>query len=592
MQTRTKIICTLGPATSSYEKILQLAQAGMDVARLNFSHGTHEDHLERIHFVRKARKACDKPLAIMVDLRGPKIRVGTIKNDNLHLKPKQRLKIMENAPGDASGITITPIEVLDSLNVGMKLLFNDGYIISHVVEKNDREVTIEIQNEGVLSSRKGVNLPNAHISLPALTEEDIEDLKFACKHDVEILAASFIRSAEHVLSVKNLLAKEGRRDILVISKIESSQGVENFDSILQVTDGVMIARGDLGVEMDLGEVPKLQKMMIRKCYDACKPAVTATQMLESMITNPRPTRAEASDVANAIYDGTSSVMLSAETAMGKYPVETVQQMKSIVQYAEGDFNYREFFYLHSKTEYHTVSSSVAVAAVKTAYSAGAKAIFAFTTSGHTARLVSRLRPEMPIIALTPSEKHYHQMAFNWGVIPVHQSECQNTRDAFSCVASIALKKGLIHFGDLVVVTAGSPFGKMGSTNMMIVESIGDILVRGQKGHGQKVEGKVAIFLSSEGQDPFAAQDAILVIPKCDNSYLQLMKHAAGVIVENPAKDVVSEKYALLVAKTFEIPIIVRAEGARSALRHGETVTMDPVRGIIYRGGESRTEGNS
>lgn len=584
MLTRTKIICTIGPSTSSYEKILQLAQAGMDVARLNFSHGTHEEHLQRIEWIRKARYACQKPLAIMGDLRGPKIRVGQMKNDGVELKAGQRLRIIPGVIGDEKAISITPIDVLDSVSVGMKILFNDGYIISQVVDKKDGEVVIEIQNTGILSSRKGVNIPKAHILLPALTEEDIRDLKFACKHDLEILAASFIRSAEHVLSVKNLLAKEGKSDTLVVAKIESSQGVENFDSIVQVADGIMIARGDLGVELDLGEVPKLQKMMIRKCYDACKPSVTATQMLESMITNPRPTRAEVSDVANAIYDGTSSVMLSAETAAGKYPIETVERMKSIISAAESDVNYREFFYAHSKKEYHNISSAVAASAVKTAYSAEAKAIFAYTASGQTARFVSRLRPEMPILALTHKEKNYHQLAFNWGVIPLLSGSCPNSREAFTRTSEFALEKGLIQFGDLVVVTAGSPFGKAGSTNMMMVQSIGDVLLRGQKGMGKKVEGKVAFFLSASSHDPQMAEGKILVIPKCDNSYLPLCKHAAGVILENHPHDTASEKYALLIAKTFELSIITRAEGATSSLAEGALVTLDPGKGLVYREG--------
>lgn len=585
MHTRTKIICTIGPSTSSYEKIFQLAESGMDVARLNFSHGTHEDHLQRIHFLRKAREALKKPLAIMADLRGPKIRVGQIKNDQIELKPGQKLKIIPDVIGDEKTISITPPEVLDSVNVGMKLLFNDGYIISHVIEKKDREVVVEIQNAGILSSRKGVNIPKAHISLPALTDDDIRDLQFACKHDLEIIAASFIRSAEHVLTIKSLIAKEGKPETLVIAKIESGQGVENFDRIVQASDGIMVARGDMGVELDLGDVPKLQKMMIRKCYDAGKPAITATQMLESMIMNPRPTRAEVSDVANAIYDGTSSVMLSAETAAGKYPVETVQQMKSIIQATEADFNYREFFHERTKKESHNVSSAVAVAAVKTAYSAGAKAIFAYTTSGMTARLVSRLRPEMPIIALTPIEKYYHQLALNWGVSPFFAKGCENPRDAFLATSEFALAKHLIHFGDLVVITAGSPFGKKGSTNMMIVESIGDILVRGQKGVGEKVEGKISFYLTPEGQDIEEAAGVIIVIPKCDTSYLPLMKNALGVILENHPHDIASEKYALLVAKTFEIPMITRAEGAREMLKERETVTLDPSRGLVYRGSE-------
>lgn len=374
MFTRTKIVCTIGPAVSSYEKMLQLIDAGMNVARLNFSHGTHEEHLVNINNLKKARAEKGVPLAIMLDTHGPKMRVGKLSSDPLSLKAGDRL----NIPKD---IQVEPPEIFDILSVGTKVLFDDGYITSQVVEKGSHGVIVEILNPGILKSGKGVNIPGAQIPLPALTEGDLQDLKFGCKHDVDFIAASFIRSAHHVLTIKELLAMEGKSGILVIAKIESTQGVENFDSIVQVADGIMVARGDLGVEVDLALVPKLQKMMIRKALQACKPVITATQMLESMIENPRPTRAEVSDVANAIYDSTSCVMLSGETAVGKYAVETVRRMKSIVFEAEGDFNYHRFFESHSQRDYHDVSSAVSLAAVKTAYSAHSKTIFALSTTG-------------------------------------------------------------------------------------------------------------------------------------------------------------------------------------------------------------------
>src|SRR5579872_1039027 len=401
MRTRTKIVCTIGPSVSSYEKMVELIHAGMSVARLNFSHGTHEEHLKSIQNLKKARKELGTPLAIMLDTHGPKVRVGKLPGGSISLSPKQRLKLVAKESGGPDEIPVHPVEVIDAISPGMKILFDDGYIISQAIEKEDGWVLIEIQNPGVLKSGKGVNIPGAQIPLPALTEGDIEDLKFGCKHDIDLVAASFIRSARHVLAIKELLAKEGKPEILVVSKIESTQGIDHFDSIMQVSDGIMVARGDLGVEVDLALVPKLQKMMIRKCYQSGKPVITATQMLESMITNPRPTRAEVSDVANAIYDSTSCVMLSGETAVGKYPIETVERMKSIAQVAESDFHYHAFFELNSQRDYHDVSSAVSLAAVKTAYSANAKCIFAFTSSGQTARLVSRLRPPMPIIAVTP-----------------------------------------------------------------------------------------------------------------------------------------------------------------------------------------------
>jgi pyruvate kinase len=585
MFTRTKIVCTIGPAVSSYEKMLELIDAGMNVARLNFSHGTHEEHLLSIKNLKKARKERGVPLALMLDTHGPKIRVGKLPGDAIDLKPGQRVKLVGTEQGSATEIPVHPPEVIGALSVGMKVLFDDGYIISTVVGKGDKDVMIEIQNVGVLKSGKGLNLPGGHVPLPALTPGDIDDIQFGCKHDIDFIAASFIRSAHHILAIKELLAKEGKPEILVIAKIESMQGVENFDSIVQVADGIMVARGDLGVEVDLALVPKLQKMMIRKCYQACKPVVTATQMLESMITNPRPTRAEVSDVANAIYDSTSCVMLSGETAVGKYAVETVRRMKSIVQEAESDFNYHDFFELNSQRDYHDVSSAVSLAAVKTAYSANAKTIFAFTTSGQTARGVSRLRPKMPIIAVTPSEKHYHQLAFNWGVIPVYAEGCKNAKDAFCAASHYALAHDLIAFGDVVVVTAGVPFGKKGTTNMMMVENIGEVLVRGHKGFGPKVSGQVIFVLAPEAYQPEDLKGRLVVIPHCDNTFLPVLKHAAGVILQNYIGDTASEKYAALVAKTFNVSVMSRADGAMSILKEGDSVTLDPQKGLVYRGSE-------
>lgn len=585
MLTRTKIVCTIGPAVSSYEKILELIDAGMNVARLNFSHGSHEDHLETINFLKKARLEKNVPLSIMLDTHGPKIRVGKLPKDAITLKVGDRLKLVEKEREKSDEIPVHPFEVVGAMKCAMTVLFDDGYIIGEVVEKTVNGALIEIKNPGVLKTGKGVSIPGAHIPLPALTKGDIDDLKFGCLHDVDYVAASFIRSAHHVLTIKDLLAKEGKPEIQVIAKIESTQGIDHFDSIVQVADGIMVARGDLGVEVDLALVPKYQKMMIRKCYQACKPVVTATQMLESMITNPRPTRAEVSDVANAIYDGTSLVMLSGETAVGKYPIETVKRMRSIVQEAENDFNYHDFFLQNSQRDYHDASSAVALAAVKTAYSTNAKCIFAFTTSGQTAKLLSRLRPQMPIIAVTPSKKNFNQLALNWGVIPVLAEGCSNIKEAFSAASQMAMGKGLISFGDVVVVTAGSPFGKKGSTNMMMVESIGEILVRGHRGFGPKISGRVLFVLASEAYLPQELERRLVVIPHCDQTFLPALKKAAGIILQNFIGDTASEKFVALAAKTYGISVMSRADGAMSILKEGEEVTLDPQKGLIYRGTE-------
>lgn len=582
MMTRTKIICTIGPSVNSLEKIMQLIKAGMSVARLNFSHGTHAEHLEVINYLKEARQLLNCPLAIMQDTKGPEIRIGKIKNKELVLRKGQHWLLTKDiVEGDEEKVTINPGFILDKLNKGTIILFDDGYIAGRVVETVAEGVVIEISNGGLIKSGKGVNIPNTKFDLPAMTERDIEDIRFGCKHDVDIIAASFIRSADHVLEIKKLLVEEKQPNILIVAKIENSEGVYNFDSIVQVADGIMIARGDLGVEVPLSQVPRLQKMMIRKSYLAGKPSVTATQMLESMIYNPRPTRAEVSDVANAIYDSTSAVMLSGETAVGSYPLETVQMMSSIIKEAEQDFSYRAFFDQHSALVYHDVLSAITLATVKTAYNAGAQAIFAFTSGGATARLLSRLRPGMPIIGITTNEKCYNQMAFNWGVIPVLSEACTTVHEAFSKVSIYALDQRIVNYGDLVVITAGSPFGIAGTTNMMIVENIGDVLVRGYHGYGKRIHGNVAIVLSPEKGNPALVKGKLLVFTHCNDSYLPYIREAAGIILQNHIDDVASEKYALAAAKALDKPALVRADAACNALKEGQLVTLAPDKALVY-----------
>lgn len=583
MQTRTKIICTMGPAVTSYEKILQLIDAGMNVARLNFSHGTQEEHLKTIETLKKARDEKKVPLAIMLDTKGPEIRLGMIKNDQFFVQAAQRLLLVkEDVLGDENKVRVSPPIVVDTLNVGMRVLIGDGYIIGHIVEKSKAGVVLEIENPGYIKSHKGVNVPGVDIALPAMTSQDVSDITFGCEQDIDVIAASFIRSADHVLEIKKLLTQQKKPEIIVIAKIENSLGVQNFDAILQAADGIMVARGDLGVELPLKEVPHLQKMMIRKCYQIGKPVITATQMLESMIKNPRPTRAEVSDVANAIYDSTSAVMLSGETAVGQYPIETVQMMKSIVQEAEKDFDYVEFFNRNSRVDFNDVSNSVALAAVKTAYSAHAEGIFCFTSSGFTARLVSRFRPQMPIVALASHPKVYHQMALNWGIIPADPTFTQNAHEAFANISAFALKKQIVNYGDLVIVTSGVPFGIKGTTNMMLVESIGEVLVRGTSRPGTCVHGKVALIHAVDEKHPIDAHQRIVVISRCEEAYVPWLKTTLGIVLQNFPDDVASEQSALEVAKMFDIPILTRADRALSLLKEGQMVTLDPQKGVIYK----------
>ena len=471
--TRTKIICTIGPSTSCYEKILELLDAGMNVARINFSHGTHEEHAILISYLKKARLEKKVPLAIMVDTRGPEIRLGEIAGGSLVVKAHDKIYLAN--PSSLEHITLNPAEVFPYLEPGIKVLFDDGYIEGRVVEKKEHLVTVEILNSGILKSYKSVALPNLHLQLTEMTQQDIRDLSFACAQDVDWIAASFIRSADHIHAISNLLAVNGKYDISVMAKIESAEGVTNFDSILPMTQGIMVARGDLGVELPLEKVPSLQKFMIRKCRELSKPVVTATQMLESMIYNPRPTRAEVSDVANAIYDSSSAVMLSGETAVGKYPVEAVAMMRKVIRQTELDFDYRGFYDQNLSLDFTNVSSSIASAAVQTAYMTKARAIFVFTVTGATARLISRFRPEMPIFALTPSEKTYHQLSMEWGVIPSYAEANLTLEEAIAYTSRFALVTKQAREGDFVVITTGTPFWSEGTTNTLIVEKISSIL---------------------------------------------------------------------------------------------------------------------
>ncbi len=574
----------MGPAVNSLEKILQLIQAGMNVARLNFSHGTHEAHAHFISLLKEARKQAGVPLAIMLDTKGPEIRLGKVTNGEFPVAPGQQLLLVkEQVEGNSQRVTINPGFVLEKLPVGAQILFDDGYILSKIIKNSADGVLIEIENAGMMRSGKGVCIPDVSLNLPAITEKDIADIRFGCEQDIDIIAASFVRSAEDVLEIKKLLAEEKKSETLVVAKIENREGIQNFDSIVQVADGIMIARGDLGVQVPLSQVPKFQKMMIRKSYLVGKPSVTATQMLESMIQNPRPTRAEASDVANAIYDSTSAVMLSGETAVGKYAIDVVNVMKSIVQEAEMDFHYQEFFAQHGPLVYHDVPSAVTLATVKTAYSSHARAIFAFTVTGSTARLLSRLRPSMPIVALTPNEKSYHQMAFFWGVIPFLNNDVSSLQDGFHKISQFALEKEIVSYGDLVVVTAGSPFGISGTTNMMMVESIGEVLVRGHIGHGHRVHGNITHVVSPDSRKPYSVRGQLLVLTMCDKSYQPLIQESAGVILQNHMDDIDSEVSVLDITKKLNKPVLVRADEAFRILKEGQLVTLDPEKALVYKG---------
>ncbi len=582
MRIRTKIVCTIGPACSTLDKMIALIDAGMSVARMNFSHANHEQHREWIEMLKEARKRTGKPLAIMLDTKGPEIRVGHL-DTPVQVKPGQIVTLVPGMVAEGNQIPVIPETVLGSLTKGTTVLFDDGYITSQVVGIGADKLQVEIINEGEIRSGKGINIPNVDLNMPLITDRDISDIQFGCLCDVDMVAASFIVGPEQILQIRKMLHEAGKSETQVIAKIETARGVENFDQILQVVDGIMIARGDLGVEMPLAKVPGLQKMMIRKCHEAGKPSIVATQMLESMMVSSRPTRAEASDVANGIFDSASAVMLSGETAAGKYPIEAAQMMHDIVVEAESEFDYEEFFLRARVRETQDIPSSVAIATLRTAFAAGAKAIFCISTGGTTPRLISQLRPDVPILALTHSEKVYHQLAFEWGIVPIYSEPHPTMQDAFQAISKWALEHDYVRYGDLVVLTAGVPYGIAGTTNMMIVQSIGDVAVRGYGGYGRKTYGQVSIVYDPKAAIRDNLSDCIIVLTQVSDEALPLLKRSKGVILQNHPDDLESERYLLLVAKAHDLPVIVGATSATTLLREDEAVTLDPQNHVVYRG---------
>ncbi|MBS0621877.1 MAG: pyruvate kinase [Verrucomicrobia bacterium] len=583
MPIRTKIVCTIGPSVATIEKLVALIEAGMSVARLNFSHGSHQLHRQYIDLIKEAREKTGHAVAIMLDTKGPEVRVGVLPNP-LEVESGAELTLVPFSEEVKEGqIPITPVAVVSQLKVGMSLLFDDGYISSEVIGCGPGFVKVRAKNGGTLQSGKGVNLPHTTLDIPLVTGRDIEDIIFGCSQDIDLLAASFVVGPEQLLTIKRLLIEHGQPTVSVIAKIETAQGIADLDNILEVADGVMIARGDLGVEMPLSKVPALQKMMIRKCHEVGKPSIVATQMLESMMSHSRPTRAEASDVANGIYDSASAVMLSGETAAGRYPIETVQMMREIVKESEADFDYPAFFTKAHVQPGRDVPIAVAQATVRTAIAAKAAAIFVVTSSGRTARLISRLRPPVPIFALTYDKKVYHQLAFEWGVFPILAPATQSIEEAVSVISAWALGKKYVKYGDLVVVTAGVPYGVAGTTNMLLVESIGEVAVRGHLGRGELVVGEVAIVYDPEEAMRSHLTDKIIVLTKCHASMLPLLQKSRGVVLQNHPDDKLSRDYLLRVSKELSLPVVAGVNLATLLLKEGELVTLDPRTHLVYRG---------
>ncbi len=577
---KTKIVCTLGPAVDDEKILEQLIISGMDVARLNFSHGTHEDHLKRINRFKKLRDKHNKPIPLLLDTKGPEIRTGLFKNNSVELIEAQDFIIChEDIEGDNSKCSISYKDLHNDINVGNKILINDGLIELEVKKIVDKDVHCTVVNGGVIGNNKGMNLQETDINLPSLTDKDIQDILFGIENDFDIIAASFVRKASDVIEIKKILEKNKSGNINVIAKIENRQGVRNIDEILKVADGVMVARGDLGVEIPPEEVPVVQKSIIKKCYHSGKPVITATQMLDSMIRNPRPTRAEASDVANAIYDGTSAIMLSGETAAGKYPIESLKTMSKIAEKAENSINYWELFKSREFNVCYSVTNAISHSTCATAYELNAAAIITVTHSGHTARMISRFRPAAPIIATTVYPKVCRQLSLNWGVTPYLVETVDTTDEMFDIGVQKALDSKKVNNGDIVIITAGVPAGVSGTTNIMKVHVVGKVLVQGTGTNSGITTGEICVVRTVEEAAERFQENSILVVPSTDNNMLPYIKRASALVVEEQGLT----SHAAISAMALEIPFIIGAENAIKILKTGSVVTVDGNKGLIYYG---------
>ena len=579
---KTKIVCTIGPASETPELLEALIEAGMNVARLNFSHGNHEEHAERIKRIREASEKSGKIVGILLDTKGPEIRTHQMENDGIDLITNQKLAIsMSEVLGTSEKFSITYEQLIEDVQEGSIILLDDGLIELRVesIDKENGLIHTIVENAGTLKSKKGVNVPGVSVQLPGITEKDAQDILFGISQQVDFVAASFVRRSSDVMEIRELLEKNGGSHIQIIPKIENQEGVDNIDDIIMVSDGLMVARGDLGVEIPAEEVPLVQKSLIEKCNSAGKPVITATQMLDSMQRNPRPTRAEASDVANAIFDGTDAIMLSGETAAGIYPVESVETMHRIAMTTESALNYKQLVSNRRKGKEANMTEAIGQAVVYTALNLKVKAIIAPTESGTTAKMISKYRPESPIIAVTSSEYAAKKLTLVWGVQPIVGSPVHSTDEVFATAVEESLKHEYVDHGDLVVITAGVPVGKAGTTNLMKVHVIGDIAAKGQ-GIGKMVAyGESLVVRTAEEANALDTEGKILVTLGTDREMMPAIEKCAGLITEEGGLT----SHAAVVGLSLGIPVIVGVDGATSLIKNNEDITIDAETGVIYHG---------
>lgn len=579
---RTKIVCTLGPATDREGVLKTLLENGLDVARLNFSHGSHEEHGGRIERIRGLCAQLGRNVPLLLDTKGPEVRLGDFAEGSVELKRGDLIALSsEPCTGSRELVAVSYPYLARDVQIGERILADDGNLELRVEQVEGNRVICRALNGGVLGSRKSLHVPSASEHLPAITEKDEADLRFGIENDFDFIALSFVRKASDVRKARNFLEEHGGGDIRIVAKIENRQGVENIDEILRVADGIMVARGDLGMDIPLSEVPVVQRNLIERCYRSGKPVITATQMLDSMMRNPRPTRAETNDVATAIHEGTSALMLSGETAAGPYPLEALRMMVDIAVTTEASIDYWEKFRDWRFDMSLSVTNAISYATCSTAMHLGASAIITVTKSGTTARMLSRFRPECPVIASTTSRKVFRQLVLSWGVWPVFSPEVHSTDELFHVAMAAAEETGLVAHGDVTVITAGVPVGVSGTTNLVKVQMVGNVLARGRgvgKGFGT---GEVCVAKTAEEALERFQPGNILVMHRTCHELVPLMRSATAIVVEEDGE----ECHAATVGIALDIPVVVGVSHATELLRSGTVVRVDAPQGIVECVGE-------
>ncbi len=578
---KTKIICTLGPSTDKEGVLRELIANGMNVARFNFSHGSHEEHLGRLEKLKALREELGKPVAALLDTKGPEIRLKDFKNGVENLVAGQTFTLTtRDVEGTNEICSITYKDLPMDVEPNGTIMLDDGLIKLQIQTVNDTDIVCTVLNNGKIKNKKGVNVPGVHLSMPYMSQRDKDDIIFGIQQGYDFIAASFVRTAQDVYDIRNLL-NQYDSNIRIIAKIENREGVNNIDSILAAADAVMVARGDLGVEIDFTELPGIQKTIIDRSFSFGKPIVTATQMLDSMIVNPRPTRAEISDVANAIYDGTSAIMLSGETAAGAYPVEALKTMSAIAERTEQEGFHLRGRQMEANPGKISVSDATAHAACLTARDVNAAAIVTVSESGTTARLLSKYRPQQPIIACVMREQVQRQLSLSWGITPLMMSLAHSTDELIEMSTALAKENGYLHNGELAVVTAGVPVGVSGTTNMIKIHMVGNCLATGV-GVGPEnndvASGKACVCRTMDEVRAKFKPGMVLVVPSTSNEMLSFVRDAAALVVEEPGLN----SHAAIAGKALLKPTVVGAAGATSHIRDGLMVAVDCAHGSVQR----------